>query len=179
MKRTVVLAATLVLLPPLAWSARAQETVPLPEGDGRARVEEACSQCHDLETTFLYNGDDEKWQVLVDDMVSFGAELTPQERDQVLAYLRMAFSTDRVSGDRTTTPLPTAKGRGVMNASCASCHGPTLVARKRVDRSEWEKVLQRHTGDKRVTLSPEQRDELLKYLSANFPPPAKPSPARK
>ena len=172
MKSNILCSAGLLLLPLLAGPAAAQERVPLPDGNGKVLVEEACSQCHDLDATFLYNGDDRKWEALVHDMVAFGARLTPAERDTVLEYLRASFSTDRVQGDRTAAPLPTAKGRDVMQASCIGCHGPTLIARKRLDRAGWETVVRRHATDNRVKVSPEEVDALLTYLAANFRPTA-------
>jgi mono/diheme cytochrome c family protein len=159
----------LALLLLAASQAPAQEEAALPEGEGKALVGMICSQCHGLKPLFVYRGDDHRWEILVHEMVAFGAQVSPQERDTILAYLKASFSTDRGAGaGGESTLLPPGQGKELVQASCASCHGVPLIARKRADRAEWNAILRRHTGEGRVNLSAEQAETLLGYLTTNF-----------
>jgi mono/diheme cytochrome c family protein len=173
---TLVMVGVLLLALVLPRSARAQErTSALPDGDGKPLVEAVCAQCHSLTPLFVYRGDDRQWEIVVHEMVAFGAQVSPQERDTIMAYLKSVFSTQRAAA-RTTEQLPPGEGRDMIRSSCASCHGVPLIAQKRADAAEWEVLLRRHLNERRVTLSPEQTKTLLGYLVANFGR-AKPAPA--
>ena len=159
-------AATLLLC--VAGAARAQEDATLPEGEGKALVGAVCSQCHNLGSLFFLKADDRKWEILVHDMVSFGAQLSPDERDVIMRYLKASFSSDAGRAADGATSLPTGKGREVVEASCGACHGLSVVARKRAARPAWEAILRRHTTEKRVELSSADTDSVLAYLAASF-----------
>jgi mono/diheme cytochrome c family protein len=161
------LAACLALFLSFAWPAGAQEPPALPEGEGRTLVAMVCSQCHGIKPLFVYNGNDQKWEILVHEMVAFGAQITPQERDTVMKYLKATFSTERAAG-RDAGQLPSGEGRGVLQASCGGCHGLPVITRKRAGRAGWEEILRRHRTEERVTLSPEHAEALLAYLTVNF-----------
>jgi mono/diheme cytochrome c family protein len=164
------LAACLALFLSFAWPAGAQEPPALPDGEGKALVAMVCSQCHGIRPLFVYNGDDQKWEILVHEMVAFGAQVTPQERDTMLKYLRATFSTERAAAGRDAGQLPSGKGQGVLQASCGGCHGLPVITRKRAGRAGWEEILRRHRTEERVKLSPEDAEVLLAYLAANFGP---------
>jgi cytochrome c5 len=164
-------AACLALVLSFARPAGAQVPPALPDGEGKSLVAMVCSQCHGIRPLFVYNGDDLKWEILVHEMIAFGAQVTPQERDTMLKYLKATFSTDRASG-RDAGRLPSGKGQGVLQASCGGCHGLPVITRKRAGRAGWEQILRRHRTEERVTLSPEYAETLLEYLAANFGPAA-------
>ncbi len=164
------LTACLALFLSFAWPAGAQEPPALPDGEGKALVAMVCSQCHGIRPLFVYNGDDQKWEILVHEMVAFGAQVTPQERDTMMKYLKATFSTGRAAAERDARQLPSGKGQGVLQASCGGCHGLPVITRKRAGRAGWEEILRRHTTEERVKLSQEQAEALLAYLAANFGP---------
>ena len=166
--RAACLALPLLLASPVGG----QEAITLPEGEGREVVGMACSQCHSLKALFVYKGDDRQWEVLVHEMVAFGTQVSPRERDTILAYLKATFSLERTAGGRDAAPLPSGKGRELLQASCDACHGLPLIARKRAGRAEWETILRRHTSEERVELSAAQTETLLEYLAASFGPSA-------
>jgi hypothetical protein len=118
----------------------------------------------------VYNGDDQKWEILVHEMVAFGAQVTPQERDTMMKYLKATFSTGRAAAERGAGQLPSGKGQGVLQASCGGCHGMPVITRKRAGRAGWEEILRRHRTEERVNLSSENVETLLAYLAANFGP---------
>jgi len=145
-----------------------QEPSPLPDGKGKELVAQVCSQCHGLQPLFFHRGDHRKWEMVVHEMVAFGAQVTPQERDEILDYLKTTFAAEPPESTRITSQLPEGNGREILQSSCVSCHGTAVITRKRADRAEWERILRRHTAEARVTIPAAQVDVLVNYLSTNF-----------
>jgi cytochrome c5 len=63
--------------------------IPLPEGDGRAVVEAACTSCHDLKGLPAYKGywNRTRWLSMVETMVDHGASLDKAQISLVADYL--------------------------------------------------------------------------------------------
>src|SRR6266567_616194 len=87
---------------------RAQEggggnrTNSLPDGDEKAVVLGACTQCHSLGPIVLQRKSASQWGKTVSDMVSRGAQLSPDEIAPISNYLARGFGPD--------SPLPGAAG---------------------------------------------------------------------
>jgi mono/diheme cytochrome c family protein len=64
-----------------------KETTILAEGEGRDLVLTKCSVCHEPERVTRAYRDEQGWTDLVANMVSRGAEVTPEEAKTVVAYL--------------------------------------------------------------------------------------------
>ena len=77
-----VVGATLVTL-----GLRATAQVTLPEGPNRELVSRMCSTCHDLGMVTGAARSREGWNGTIDDMISYGMNITPAERRLVLEYL--------------------------------------------------------------------------------------------
>ena len=60
---------------------------PLEEGEGRALVLEKCTVCHDTSRIRSTYRDEQAWTDLVDNMISRGANVTPEEAKEIVAYL--------------------------------------------------------------------------------------------
>jgi mono/diheme cytochrome c family protein len=155
--------------------AAPQEPSSLPDGKGKELVAEVCSQCHGLRPLFFHRADARKWEMVVHEMIAFGAQVTPEERDDILEYVKTTFAAGPALSTRTAPQLPPGDGREILQSTCASCHGTALIARTRADRAEWEKILHRHTAGERVALPAAQLGVLLEYLVANFSGAAAPS----
>jgi hypothetical protein len=70
------------------FGGRAIAEVQLPEGPNRDLVAKTCSACHDLDNLTLTGGlTREDWDGTLDDMMSYGARFTPDERKMILEYL--------------------------------------------------------------------------------------------
>jgi mono/diheme cytochrome c family protein len=84
----------------VAVSAEAQG---LPEGEGKAAIEQSCNLCHGLNYITQSSRSEADWRNVVSDMVSRGAPLTKEEFDQVLTYLATHFGPKNTQGAETQT----------------------------------------------------------------------------
>jgi len=94
--QTALLASAIVLacaLPALAQGpAQNRKPVQLPDGAGKAIVETACTQCHDLERVVRSIGNTpEGWQLVLNNMVGLGAKVNPDQVKVVQGYLASNF----------------------------------------------------------------------------------------
>lgn len=83
----------------IALSATAQaqaQTKPLPAGDAKALIETACTTCHALSLITGAGHTSEDWKLLVERMVSAGAEVKPNQEAMVSAYLAKNFPEGNV-----------------------------------------------------------------------------------
>ena len=68
-----------------APSSRAEE---LPEGPNRELVRQTCTACHEIENLLRLSGADrDVWEIIIDEMVSNGLRITPEERAIIVDYL--------------------------------------------------------------------------------------------
>ena len=69
-------------------TAQAQDDPRMPQGPNRTLVIKTCIGCHPLD--FLYSTvgrSRDGWSRVLEDMTSYGMNVTPQERAQILEYL--------------------------------------------------------------------------------------------
>jgi hypothetical protein len=59
----------------------------LPEGPNRELVESVCGSCHDIEMVAIGRRSEERWSLTIDEMVSYGLRVSPDERALILRYL--------------------------------------------------------------------------------------------
>jgi|SRR6185312_2284063 len=76
---------------PIAAQPSPSPPVHLPDGDGKALVEHACSQCHSLETVTRSHLTRKQWEGRIDQMIAKGAKLSDDDIDVVAAYLARHF----------------------------------------------------------------------------------------
>lgn len=76
----------------LALPAAAQST--LPDDPAKPVVEKVCSGCHSLTVLSDNRATKDRWEKIVEKMVSRGAEGTDAELDQVIDYLARHFGPD-------------------------------------------------------------------------------------
>jgi mono/diheme cytochrome c family protein len=72
----------------------AAKSVALPGGAGKELVEARCSTCHDLERVTIVKRQKRDWPFIVGNMVTRGAIATPEEAQQIAAYLVAQFGSD-------------------------------------------------------------------------------------
>jgi competence ComEA-like helix-hairpin-helix protein len=66
----------------------------LPDGKGKALVENTCGSCHGLDVVVAQHATKDGWSSIVDYMVSRGASGTPEEISTIVDYLAKNFPAD-------------------------------------------------------------------------------------
>ena len=72
----------------------------LPDGPGRALVQRTCTACHSVDTVTSQRLSQSGWQATVENMITRGAQATPDEQTQIVDYLAKNY------GPSTSTPAP-------------------------------------------------------------------------
>ena len=68
----------------------------LPDGPNRDVVSRRCQECHDLSMVIAAAGlSRDGWTATIEEMVSYGLRVTPDERAQLLEYLSTYLGTPR------------------------------------------------------------------------------------
>jgi virginiamycin B lyase len=69
---------------------------PLPDGNGKATIEQACAGCHPLNMITNTGHTGEEWQLLLERMISVGAPVPPDQVSTVQEYLTKNFPEGNV-----------------------------------------------------------------------------------
>jgi hypothetical protein len=93
------MAFLLGLLFPIAvsWSDNHWKTL-LPEGEGKQITGELCGTCHNLQKTVVSRKTGQEWERTVYDMIRRGAQIFPDEAEQIIKYLAKSFPAGEASG---------------------------------------------------------------------------------
>ncbi len=81
----------MLLSPVLYFAFFAGARPALPPGRGREIVERTCKNCHALKVVTAKRASEEQWKVVLDQMISRGAEVEDEEFDTLLSYLAKNF----------------------------------------------------------------------------------------
>jgi hypothetical protein len=64
----------------------------LPDGDGKDLTAQLCgTMCHNLQKTVVSRKTPQEWEKTVYDMIGRGAQIFPDEADQITKYLAKSF----------------------------------------------------------------------------------------
>ncbi len=145
-----------------AVTPQAQE---LPPGPGREAVTARCVTCHETDLITEQRLSRAGWGREIDKMIRWGAVVDPDEREPMLDYLAAQF---------TPKPMPahlvaTAGTEGVYKRACLICHDDDLIEAQRLTPVGWSREVEKmmRWG---ATLTDVERDALVDYLSARYPP---------
>jgi putative heme-binding domain-containing protein len=120
----------------LALASHAQS---LPEGPGKAEFQRTCSGCHVITVVTAQRLNQSGWENVVDNMVSRGAQASPDELQQIVRYLTANFGGDSPASKiaapgQSSVPAQTrpalvldpsqiARAKEIIETSgCLSCH---------------------------------------------------------
>lgn len=138
----------------------------LPEGPGAALVKSRCAVCHETDIITSQHLSVAGWTNSINKMVRWGAQMTPQERDLVQAYLAAHFAPKAAVPGYPPMPQPILT---TFRRACLACHDDDIVAVQRQSKAGWTR-----TVDKMMrwgaTLSDAEKEALIDYLAANFGP---------
>jgi cytochrome c5 len=126
MKLTVWVLATTVISG-MAFAA-IQNDVDLPDGEGKAILETACSACHGLDQIVKNEGlGKQGWQEIVDRMVRSGAAVKNEQVTVLTDYLAQNFG----------------EGRKILDTKCTTCHSLDEVKKFRpfYEKKDWQDIV--------------------------------------
>jgi hypothetical protein len=87
MRKTRLLFGALGITVAMLGTAAAQPA-DLPAGPNREVVSRACQACHDLSMVVAATGlSREGWNATIEEMISYGMKVAPDERERILDYL--------------------------------------------------------------------------------------------
>ena len=115
---------------------------------GKAAFERACGTCHGLERPLSKTFDKAGWEKTVERMHDSGAEVSAEERAQVVSYLLT---------------------NNTFKAKCSACHGTdrSLLTSKSADG--WLATVQRMAGKKSGHLAEAEIADIAAYLAITRP----------
>lgn len=67
----------------------------LPDGDGKQLTIELCTSCHNLEKVVTSRKTKEEWEQSVNNMITRGATIFPEEVGPIVKYLAKSFPAAR------------------------------------------------------------------------------------
>lgn len=118
-KKTIILATCLVLIPLLANNCMADgNTATL--GMGKTSFENKCNQCHSLKAPLVRTDSRAGWDKLVKQMVIYGAQLNSTGRENVVTYLN---------------------ARSTFSNYCSTCHDLAQVVTKDSKTRDWKMTI--------------------------------------
>jgi mono/diheme cytochrome c family protein len=153
---------TAVFVLPLSLSA---EVADLPDAPGKATVLKRCSGCHPADVLVGRVDTPKNWAGKVESMINRGAELTPEEVTEVVAYLNANFALTSV-----TVQLPDGPGKAELQKVCGTCHLAELVAnrdRQAGRRYQWLDTIDRMLA-RGAKGTPAELELITDYLANNF-----------
>lgn len=63
----------------------------MPEGEGKDVTAQLCGTCHNLQKVVVSRKNPQEWERSVYDMVARGAQIFPDEAEQIIKYLAKSF----------------------------------------------------------------------------------------
>lgn len=67
----------------------------MPDGEGKDVTAQLCGTCHNLQKVVVSRKTPQEWERSVYDMVARGAQIFPDEVEQIVKYLAKSFPTGR------------------------------------------------------------------------------------
>ena len=165
--RRFILAAASVLL--LGFPSEAQQSNPFPAGASRDLIAVACTQCHRAGPITQLRMGEEAWRRQVYNMVLRGAQIGPDEIDDVVKYLTTNFGPG-VPTPGLATPavtLPAGAGADLVAGACGTCHGVDRVVAVARPGRQWEAIVHRMVAIG-APIDADQARQIISYLETNY-----------
>jgi mono/diheme cytochrome c family protein len=165
--RSFILAAASVLL--LSFPAEAQQSNPFPAGASRDLIAVACTQCHKAGPITQLRMGEAGWRRQVYNMVLRGAQIGPDEIDDVVKYLATNFGPGVPVAGVTPAPvkLPDGAGADLVAGACGTCHGVDRVVAVARPGRQWEAIVHRMVAIG-APIDADQARQIISYLQTNY-----------
>lgn len=142
----------------LTGTAAAPSAPPPTSLDGETLITTRCTVCHTRERIDTASKDAAGWTATIDRMISYGAQLGPDEREALIGYLAERGATAAPS---TTAGLD---AEGLINERCTVCHSRERIDAASKDAAGWAATVDRMIGYG-AQLSGAERDQVITYLA--------------
>jgi competence ComEA-like helix-hairpin-helix protein len=124
-----ILAIILVLVPMALAQEKAEvKSDPnLPEGPGKKQVEKICTKCHDSEGFTHSRNSRSRWENIVDEMISRGAEASDAEAELIVEYLATylgKLNLNKANAEKIAADLKVPKEVGAAIVAYREKNGP-------------------------------------------------------
>jgi mono/diheme cytochrome c family protein len=165
--RRFILATASVLL--LGSTAEAQQSNPFPAGASRDLIAVACTQCHRAGPITQLRMGEAGWRRQVYNMVLRGAQIGPDEMDDVVKYLATNFGPGVPVPGLATPPvtLPDGAGANLVAGACGICHGVDRVVAVARPGRQWEAIVNRMIAIG-APIDADQSRQIISYLETNY-----------
>jgi mono/diheme cytochrome c family protein len=151
------------------FPAEAQQTGPFPAGAGRDIIAVACTQCHKAGPITQLRMGEAGWRRQVYNMVLRGAQIGPDEIDDVVKYLTTNFGPGVPVPGLATPPvkLPAGAGADLVAGACGICHGVDRVVAVARPGQQWEAIVHRMVAIG-APIDADQTRQIISYLETNY-----------
>jgi mono/diheme cytochrome c family protein len=165
--RSFTLAAASVLL--LSFPAEAQQSNPFPAGASRDLIAVACTQCHKAGPITQLRMGEAGWRRQVYNMVLRGAQIGPDEIEDVVKYLATNFGPGVPVPGVTPAPVKLRDGAGadLVAGACGTCHGVDRVVAVARPGGQWEAIVHRMVAIG-APVDAGQAGQIISYLQKNY-----------
>ena len=138
----------------------------LPDGPGAAIVTSRCVVCHESDIITSQRLSVGGWTNSINKMVRWGAQMTPQERDLVQAYLAAHFAPKAAVPAYPPMPQPVL---ATFRRACLACHDDDIVSVQRLSKAAWTREIEKmmRWG---ASINDAEKASLIDYLASNFGP---------
>ena len=124
-----------------------------------------CLSCHEADLIVQQRLSRVGWVRSVDKMVRWGATVPAAERDPMIDYLAAHFAPTPAASHLVAT----AATEAIYKRACLGCHDDDLIEAQRLSRAGWIREV-----DKMIRwgadVAPSDKDALVDYLTARYPP---------
>jgi mono/diheme cytochrome c family protein len=153
----------------LGFTAQAQQSNPFPAGAGRDIIAVACTQCHRAGPITQLRMGEAGWRRQVYNMVLRGAQIGPDEIDDVVKYLATNFGPGVPVPGLASPPvtLPDGAGADLVAGACGTCHGVDRVVAVTRPGRQWEAIVHRMVAIG-APIDAGQAGQIISYLQTNY-----------
>jgi mono/diheme cytochrome c family protein len=169
MRRFILAGAGVLASILLGLTAQAQQSNPFPAGTGRDIIAVACTQCHRAGPITQLRMGEAGWRRQVYNMVLRGAQIGPDEIDDVVKYLATNFGPGVPIPGLATPPvtLPARTGADLVAGACGICHGVDRVVAVARPGRQWEAIVHRMVAIG-AAIDADQTRQIISYLETNY-----------
>jgi cytochrome c5 len=142
---------------------------PLPEGEGKKILQNACTGCHGIDGVVKLKLDKAGWEGLVSSMVSNGAQVDTKDFPVLIDYLVKNFGPAKPAGQQAQAEGGNndAAAKKILENACTTCHDLDLVSSQKLNKDEWTMIVGSMVA-KGAPLEDKDTPILIEYLAKTY-----------